>query len=97
MLKKVLQIMSKGEVHSYADLARQLDVSEDLLARMMEDLANKGYLTPLATSEEHARGGCSGCPLRKACNGNPSGKATVPQGWGLTAKGCAAAATLAID
>jgi hypothetical protein len=89
MLKKVLQEMFKGNVHSRADLARRLGISEGLLSQMMEDLARKGYLAALETPTDCSR--CSGCGGSKACNGCGSSEATVFKGWALTTKGLEAA------
>ncbi len=90
MLKRVLQAMSRGEVHSHADLAKKLDVSADLLARMMEDLANKGYLVPLATPDGEGQSSCSACSKCKACATCSMEQSYTPTGWVLTKKGRAA-------
>jgi Mn-dependent DtxR family transcriptional regulator len=65
-------------VHSYADLARQLDVSEELLEQMLQDLARMGYLKPMADGcETH----CAGCSLAETCTiGGPT------RVWTLTEK-----------
>lgn len=88
MLKKILRKMATGDAHSHADLAQQLEISEDLLARMLETLAHKGYLVPLATPEDSA---CRACGLHKACSHCPSQAVAEPRGWMLTTKGRAAA------
>ena len=78
MLERLLSLVGQGGVHSYADLARQLDVSEELLERMLQDLARMGYLRPIADGcEAH----CAGCPLEKTCAiGGPT------RVWTLTEK-----------
>jgi Mn-dependent DtxR family transcriptional regulator len=58
VLKRVLQEMFTGNVHSRADLARRLGVSEGLLTQMMEDLGRKGYLKPISTALECSSGCC---------------------------------------
>jgi hypothetical protein len=64
MLERLLSLVGQGGVHSYADLARQLDVNEELLEQMLEDLARMGYLRPVADGcEAH----CTGCPLEGTC------------------------------
>jgi predicted ArsR family transcriptional regulator len=64
MLERLLSLVGQGGVHSYADLARQLDVSEELLEQMLQDLVRMGYLRPVADGcETH----CAGCPLAKTC------------------------------
>jgi predicted ArsR family transcriptional regulator len=79
VLERLLSLVRQGGVHSYADLARQLDVSEELLEQMLEDLARMGYLRPVAAGcEAH----CDGCPMAEACAiGGPT------RVWTLTEKG----------
>jgi hypothetical protein len=86
MLTKVLQTLASGSVTSHADLARRLDVSEDMLTHMLGDLVRKGYVTsPSDVAEDQGcRGSCGGC---KSCHGCPSGTVSSPRGWTLTAKG----------
>jgi predicted ArsR family transcriptional regulator len=79
MLDRLLSLVGQGGVHSYTDLARQLDVSEELLEQMLQDLANMGYLRPVANGCE---GQCAGCPLAGTCA--IGGPARV---WTLTEKG----------
>jgi predicted ArsR family transcriptional regulator len=76
MLERLLSLVGQGGVHSYADLARQLDVNEELLEQMLQDLAQMGYLRRVGTDCE---GRCAGCPLSSACAvGRPG------QVWALT-------------
>jgi hypothetical protein len=89
MLKKVLLEMSTGDVYSRADLVRRLDISEGLLAQMMEDLARKGYLA--AREASLACGSCNGCGESKTCNDYGSSEVTNLKSWALTAKGLDAA------
>ena len=79
MLERLLSLLGQGGVHSYADLARQLDVNEELLEQMLQDLARMGYLRPVADGcEAH----CDGCPMAKTCAiGGPT------RVWTLTEKG----------
>ena len=79
MLERLLTLVGQGGVHSYADLARQLDVSEELLEQMLQDLERMGYLRPVADGcEAH----CADCPLGEACAiGGPT------RVWTLTEKG----------
>jgi DNA-binding IscR family transcriptional regulator len=78
MLNKLLRQVAQGGVYSTAVLARELDVSEDLLAQMTDDLVRMGYL-------RSAGGGCGGqcnaCELTARCSlGGSSGI------WTLTEK-----------
>lgn len=78
MLERLLELVKQGGVHSYADLARQLDVSEGLLEQMLEDLARMGYLRRVADGCE-AR--CADCSLAETCAiGGPT------RVWTLTEK-----------
>lgn len=88
MLKRVLQEMFTGNVHSRADLARRLGVSEGLLAQMMEDLGRKGYLKPISSALE-CNSGC--CGSFRSCTACACGESIVRQGWALTEKGLKAA------
>jgi hypothetical protein len=86
MLTRVMQTLASGSVVSHADLARQLDVSEDMLAHMLGDLVRKGYVVSLAeTGSDHScGGGCGGCG---SCRLRPSNRRASQHGWALTAKG----------
>jgi len=82
-LQRLLELVAEGGVHSYADLAHQLDVSEELLEQMLQDLARRGYLRPVAGG---CLGQCTSCPLVRTCAvGGPT------QVWVLTKKGLKAA------
>ncbi|MFB0536324.1 MAG: FeoC-like transcriptional regulator [Anaerolineae bacterium] len=79
MLERLLSLVGQGGMHSYVDLARQLDVSEELLEQMLEDLARMGYLRPVANGCETQ---CAGCSVAEACAiGGPT------RVWTLTGKG----------
>jgi predicted ArsR family transcriptional regulator len=79
MLEHLLSLVGQGGVHSYADLARQLDTTEELLEQMLQDLARMGYLRPVADGCETQ---CAGCPLAETCAiGGPT------RVWTLTGKG----------
>jgi len=83
--------MGDHDFYNLADLARQLGISEDLLGRMLEDLARKGYLTPLGASDGENRQSCGGCNAHKSCAACSIGRQPSFTGWTLTAKGRAAA------
>ena len=91
MLYRLLERLAQGGVHTPAELANELGVSEDLLEQMLMDLARRGYLRPLALGEgcnpnphPPGRGRCSGCGLATA-----EGCALGLRGriWTLTEKG----------
>ena len=78
-MQRLLELVAEGGVHSYADLARELGVSEGLLGQMIEHLARMGYLRPVAGDCESQ---CTGCPLAESCAiGGPT------RVWTLTEKG----------
>ncbi len=79
MLQKLLELVAKGGVHSYTELAQELGVSRELLEQMIENLARMGYLRPVAGD---CQGRCSDCPLAETCA--IGGPARV---WTLTEKG----------
>jgi len=82
MLNDLLQLLGDGGVHSTAELARRLGVSEALLAAMTGDLTRRGYLAPV---DNGCGTGCDGCGMGKAC-APASGNAPAPMLM-LTAKG----------
>ena len=87
MLKEVLREMANGNVRSQADLARRLDIDQTMLSHMMRELTMRGYLTPLAASDDAPSDGCSlGCSGCKGC-AIGAGQPTTPNGWVLTEKG----------
>jgi len=78
MLERLLSLVGQGGVHSYTDLARQLDVTVELVEQMLQDLARMGYLRPVAGSCESQ---CTGCSWADTCAvGGPT------RVWALTEK-----------
>jgi DNA-binding Lrp family transcriptional regulator len=63
-LQRLLELVTEGGLHSYTDLARELGVSEGLLGQMIEHLARRGYLRPVAGN---CGSQCTGCPLDETC------------------------------
>jgi hypothetical protein len=55
---RMLQMLSEGGIHSTAELARRLGISEVLITAMAGDLARHGYLAPI---ESDCGKSCSGC------------------------------------
>jgi hypothetical protein len=82
MLNDLLRLLGDGGIHSTAELARRLGVSEALLAAMTGDLTRRGYLAPV---DNGCGTGCDGCGLGMAC-APASGNAPAPMLM-LTAKG----------
>ena len=67
----------------YAELARQLEVSEVLLEGMLADLERMGHLRQI--SGGGCAGHCQGCAMAGACAVGGSGRV-----WALTEKGARA-------
>jgi hypothetical protein len=76
MLNDLLRILGDGGIHSTAELARHLGVSEALLATMTGDLTRRGYLAALDMGCATA---CDGCGLSAACAapGEPTAHASL--------------------
>ncbi len=78
MLEQLLQRIATGGIHSYAQLAREMDVSPALLQQMLEDLERMGYLRRLANACDTA---CSHCEKSPTCAIHGPGEV-----WTLTEK-----------
>ena len=64
MLEQLLKMVATGGIHSYAQLARDLNVSEALLEQMLEDLERMGYLQRMdAACDSH----CDHCGVPANC------------------------------
>ncbi len=63
MLRKVLQLLEQGGIHTVADLAAALDTSEALVEPMIESLAQRGYLIRLGDCSTP----CATCPAQGLC------------------------------
>ena len=83
MLMELLRRLAQGGVHTTASLARELGVSQGLLASMTKDLARMGYLQVMSGG---CQGKCGACSLADGCS--ISGLGSV---WVLTEKGMRAA------
>ena len=79
MLTKLLRRVAQGGSHSTAVLARELGVSEGLLAQMTATLVQIGYLKPVSGG---CVGQCGGCSLAGSCSIGGLGGV-----WTLTEKG----------
>jgi DNA-binding IclR family transcriptional regulator len=82
MLEELLQLLGRGGVQSYQDLAGALSVPGPLLEAMLENLARLGYLR----SVDGCGGGCHGC-AHSGCSVQGRGRL-----WSLTERGLRAAA-----
>lgn len=79
----MLRMLGDGGIHSTAELARRLGVSEGLVVAMMDDLGRRGYLAAVNTSCETA---CAGCGTQATC-ALPDAPSNAPRLFALTAKG----------
>jgi hypothetical protein len=82
----LLRLLNDGGLHSLAELARRLGLSEPLVAAMVDDLDRRGYLTAVGDACGTA---CAGCGLQEAC-ATPG--APAPRLLALTPRGQRAAA-----
>ena len=72
MLNQLLRMLSEGGVHTPAELANRLDVTESLVDQMLVDLSRMGYLRSISggacqTLPGDDTGPCGDCPLSSAC------------------------------
>ncbi len=80
-------MLGEGGVHTPAELANRLDVSEGLVEHMLADLSRMGYLRSVSsgTCQTLASGApepCGDCPLSGTCAVCKPGS----QVWALTQK-----------
>ncbi|NHJ13542.1 MAG: hypothetical protein EAX95_07680 [Candidatus Thorarchaeota archaeon] len=75
MLKRVLQVIIKGEMMNAAEIARAIGVRPETLEDMIKLLLNRGFLrTENCASAEMTL--CAACPSHAACaSGVHSGRA----------------------
>jgi DNA-binding IclR family transcriptional regulator len=71
--------MAEGPAHSISALAQELDVSEEMANRMIQDLVRLGYLRSIATDCAYA---CAACSLAGSCVHRGA-----PRVWLLTERG----------
>jgi hypothetical protein len=95
MLKQIIKELAGDRFQSYTQLARRLDISEGMLAQLIEDLARRGYLAPVETTAGCgvACGSCGGgsgaCTPQVSCAhcSLAKPKPTATKSWTLTQKG----------
>ncbi len=80
MLHQFLQEIAGSDSRSLAEIARSMEISPLMAARMAEDLARLGYLEPLDSGCSSHVDSCEGCPVPANCN-------QPDRGWFLTKKG----------
>jgi hypothetical protein len=78
MLNYILKRMAAGDVESLSDLARELNVSDELVKQMIADLERMGYLRRISGRCDNCG---SHCPSSSDCTSHEFGQA-----WTLTEK-----------
>jgi predicted ArsR family transcriptional regulator len=79
LVDRLLHAMAAGPAHSISALAQELDVSEEMVRRLIQDLVRLGYLRSMATDCADA---CAACPLAGSCV-----LRGAPRVWLLTERG----------
>jgi len=80
MLTQLLSMLADGKAYNSVQLARALDVTQGMIAQMLEDLERRGYVQHLRLGCEEGK--CKGCAYSKSCS-----PTTALSGWALTEKG----------
>ncbi len=84
MLSEMLRLLNDGGIHTTAEMAHRIGISEALAQLMMEDLTRRGYLTALETA---CADRCRDCALFHAFQAVDGTQASRPLLLMLTAKG----------
>jgi hypothetical protein len=88
VLQRLLHTLAEGGIHTPAQLADQLGVSERLVEHMLADLSRMGYLRSVSDGpcqpvpNGDNTGPCDACPLSTACAVCEPGSRV----WALTQK-----------
>ncbi|MGD1994455.1 MAG: FeoC-like transcriptional regulator [Anaerolineae bacterium] len=80
MLKRLLTLLRQGGTHRVNDLARELDVTPELLEMMLEDLTRQGYLKRMGGS---CTDQCTACPMAGMCSAGSPDETKGNQIWAL--------------
>ena len=78
MLRNILRLLAESDgIQNVSTLARNLNVSDELVQLMIADLTWRGYIQPANTNCTYH---CNSCPTRKICaSRNPAKIWTVTQ------------------
>lgn len=79
MLVETLRLVAEGRAANLDELAARLEVSRDLAAQMLADLARAGYLR---VERMGCTAACEGCPAATECALGPGLRL-----WTVTPKG----------
>jgi hypothetical protein len=80
MLHQFLHELAGGNPRSLAEIARTMEISPLMAARMAEDLARLGYLEPMDSGCSSNEESCKDCLVLSNCN-------QPDRAWSLTEKG----------
>lgn len=83
MLQQFLSLIQAGEFQSLAEIARQMQVSAEMVRRMAGEMAERGYLEEIRLDCNASQPGCGDCPVKSRCQ-------PLNRQWILTEKGRAA-------
>ncbi|HMD89188.1 MAG TPA: hypothetical protein VKF38_08495 [Anaerolineaceae bacterium] len=86
MFRRFLETIQAGDVQSLLEIARKMDISQDMVLQIAIDLTNKGYLEEIGADCNEPQKGCSDCPVSNDCQ-------AIVRHWFLTEKGRNAVST----
>jgi len=90
MFYQFLRSVQIGNVHSLVEMARIMNISQDMALQMVMELTQKGYLQTIGGDCTTPEPNCSDCLAGSACQANN-------RGWHLTEKGKAAVTRIPVD
>jgi hypothetical protein len=79
MLRQFLETVWAGEGQSLLEIARKMNISQEMVFQIAKDLTGKGYLQEIGAGCDTSQG-CPECPVNNSCQ-------TLGKHWFLTEKG----------
>jgi len=79
MVRNLLKLLAEGDIHNIPQLARTLEVSEEIVRMIMADFTRQGFLQTVNSNCDLQ---CKSCPIRKTCTPRKT-----PKIWVVTEKG----------
>ena len=80
MLQEILNLINTGKVHSTQELAKTLDISEEMATKMIHELVKRKYLKEVNGNCNSSREVCLYCPTNTRCQ-------SAYKKWMFTRKG----------
>lgn len=80
MLHRFLETIQEGQVQSLFELSRKLDISTDMVLRIIGQLSDMGYLQEVGMDCNDSEAGCPDCAISSTCQ-------SFVRHWSLTEKG----------